>query len=428
MIAVLVGLATGRSSALAETSATTAVPPICSTAQDVATWEAASNQALKDSFLGDKDAVPISWVGVGAARDSCAAQMHEVLSICDGSVVPCTRQAIGFETHAHGSAFPDTIDAAGGDGQNVHVAVPDAVSDPFHAAVDWGQCMPARTYYPGFCNVGEFNQGSPDGYPSAGGWLLYRFRDNTGTFSGPWYASDGRYSPGFVIKRPASVSACTAAMNACDYEVDFIRTTAGKPVNTADAQVLMVLNVAVPNPAWAGAPAGTLYQQLIAVPMLIVQSGGTAPPGSGTGTGTGGDGGGAGAGGGGGGNDGAGGGDPAGGPDPGAGGPAWPSGKRKLKPLHAGGATVPAYLACAGKNCTVTLTAPKGAKSAKATLKRGSKLVASAGARFPKTTKATKRALKLTPGAAAAGAYTLQLVVARRAGKPVRMTLSFSVR
>jgi hypothetical protein len=278
--------------------------------------------------------------------------------------------------------------------------------------------MPARTYYPGFCNVAEFNQGSPSGYVSAGGLLLYRFRDNTGTFSGPWYASDGRYSPGFVIKRPASLSACTAVMNACDYEVDFIRTPANKPVNTADAQVLMVLNVAVPNPAWAGAPAGTLYQQLIAVPMLIVQSGGTAPPGSGNGNGGGGE-------------------DPAGvpvppsgptsSPPPGSGGPAWPSGKRRLKPSRAGGATVPAWLTCAGKNCAVTLTAPKGTKSAKVTLKRGSRLVASANARFTKTTKATKRTLKLSPAAAASGAYTLQLVVVRPAGKSVRMTLSFSV-
>jgi hypothetical protein len=207
-------------------------------------------------------------------------------------------------------------------------------------------------------------------------------------------------------------------MNACDYEVDFIRTPANKPVNTADAQVLMVLNVAVPNPAWAGAPAGTLYQQLIAVPMLIVQSGGTAPPDSGNGNG--------------------GGGDPTNvpvpppgptpSPTPGSGGPAWPSAKLKLKPLHAGGATVPAWLTCAGKNCAVTLTAPRGTKSAKATLKRGSRLVASANAGFARTTKATKRTLKLSPGAAASGAYTLQLVVVRRAAKSVRMTLSFSVR
>src|SRR3954451_4146455 len=307
IVAVLAVLALAPSSAPAEISATNGVPPVCSPAQDHDAWVAANNQALKNSFLGDKDAVPLGWVGVGAAQQSCAAQMHEVLSICDGSVVPCTRHGIGFETHAHGSAFPDTIDAAGGDGQNVHVAIPDAASDPFTAAASWGQCMPARTYYPGFCNVSEFNEGSPGGYPASGGGLLYRFRDNTGTFSGPWYASDGRYSPGFVIKRPASLSACTAAMNACDYEVDFIRTTANKPVNTADAQVLMVLNVAVPNPAWAGAPAGTLYQQLIAVPMLIVQSGGTAPPGTGGG---GNDGGGGGNGGGG------GGGDPAGGQDP----------------------------------------------------------------------------------------------------------------
>src|SRR3954453_10377463 len=312
IVAVLAVLALAPSSAPAEISATNGVPPVCSPAQDHDAWVAANNQALKNSFLGDKDAVPLGWVGLGAAQQACAAQMHEVLSICDGTVVPCTRQAIGFETPAHGSAFPDTIDAAGGDGQNVHIAVPDAVSSPFTAAVDWGQCMPARTYYPGFCNVAELNQGSPDGYVSAGGWLLYRFRDNTGTFSGPWYASDGRYSPGFVIKRPASLSACTAVMNACDYEVDFIRTTANKPVNTADAQVLMLLNVAVPNPAWAGAPAGTLYHQLIAVPMLIVQSGGTAPPGSGGGN----DGGGSGNDGGGGGNDGGGGGDPAGVPDP----------------------------------------------------------------------------------------------------------------
>jgi len=419
VIVVLLGLALGPSSAVAETSATTGVPPICSTAQDVATWEGASNQALKNSFLGDKDAVPIGWVGVGASKDSCAAQMHEVLSICDGTVVPCTRQAIGFETHAHGSAFPDTIDAAGGDGQNVHIAIPDAVSDSFTAAVDWGQCMPARTYYPGFCNVSDFNQGSPSGYPSSGGWLLYRFRDNTGTFTGPWYASDGRYSPGFVIKRPASLSPCTAAMNTCDYEVDFIRTPANKPVNTADAQVLMVLNATVPNPVWAGAPPGTLYAQLIAIPMLIVQSGGTAPPGSGTGGPK----------------------DPAAvpvaqsaptsSPAPGAGSPAtpsWPGGKRRLKPLRTGGATVPASLNCAGKSCAVTLTAPKGAKSAKLTLKRGSKLVASANARFGRTTKATKRILKLSSAAAATGAYTLQLTVIGPAGKSVRMTLSFSVR
>jgi hypothetical protein len=84
-------------------------------------------------------------------------------------------------------------------------------------------------------------------------------------------------------------------------------------------------------------------------------------------------------------------------------------------------------LTCAGKNCAVTLTAPKGTKSAKATLKRGSRIVASANARFTKTTKATKRTLKLSPAAAASGAYTLQLVVVRPAGKSVRMTLSFSV-
>ncbi len=420
VIAVLVGLALGPSSALAETNASTAVPPICSTAQDVAAWTAASNQTLKNSFLGDKDAAPLSWVGVGAVKDSCAAQMHQVLSICDGTVVPCVRQAIGFETHAHGSASPDTIDAAGGDGQNVHVAIPDAVSDPFTAAADWGQCMPARTYYPGFCNVSEFNQGSPNGYVSAGGALLYRFRDNTGTFTGPWYASDGRYSPGFVIKRPANLSPCTAAMNTCDYEVDFIRTPANKPVNTADAQVLMLVNATVPNPVWAGAPPGTLYAQQIAIPMLIVQSGGTAPPSTG----------------------GAGGSSgtntvpvsgstPTSSAGPGSGGTpmtAWPNGRRALKPLRPRGATVPASLTCVGNSCTVTLKAPKGAKSAKVTLKRGSKIVASANARYGRTTKATKRTLKLSSAAATSGVYTLQLAVVGPAGKPVQMTLSFSVR
>lgn len=419
-MAVLVGLALGPASAPAETSATTGVPPICSTAQDVATWEGASGQGLKSSFLGDKDAAPLTWVGVGAVKDSCAAQMHEVLSICDGTVNPCQRYATGFETHAHGSAFPDTIDAAGGDGQNLHVAIPDAVSDGFTAAANWGQCMPARTYYPGFCNVSEFGQGSPGGYPSAGGALLYRFRDTTGTFSGPWYASDGRYSPGFVIKRPANLSPCTGAMNTCDYEVDFIRTPANKPVNTADAQVMMIIDAAVPNPAWAGAPPGTLYTQLIAIPLLIVQSGGTAPPAAG--------------GGGGGGSPGSttvpvAGSTGTSSPGPGSGGapPAWPSGRRALKPLRAGGATVPASLTCTGKGCAVKLKAPKGAKSAKATLKRGSKLVASAGARFGKTTKATTRTLKLS-AAAAAGAYTLQLTVVGPAGRSVRMTLRFSVR
>lgn len=417
VIAVLVGLALSPTSALAETNADTAVPPVCSTAQDVATWEGASNQALKNSFLGDKDAAPLTWVGVGAVKYSCAAQLHEVLSICDGTVVPCTRQPIGFETHAHGSAFPDTIDAAGGDGQNVHIAIPDAVSDSFTAAADWGQCLPARTYYPGFCNVSEFNQGTPNGYPSAGGGLLYRFRDNTGNFSGPWYASDGRYSPGFVFKRPANLAPCTAAMNTCDYEVDFIRTTAGKPVNTADAQVLLPVNATVPNPAWAGAPPGTLYSQLIAIPMLIVQSGGTAPPTTN-----------------GGGSPGSNtipvsGSTPTSSAGPGSGGttPAWPRGKRTLKPLRAGGATVPASLTCAGKNCAVTLTAPKGAKGAKVTLKRGSKIVASANARFAKTTKATKRTVKLSSAAAASGVYTLQLAVFGPAGRSVRMKLSFSV-
>ncbi len=404
LVAVVLGLASVP--AHAGTDAATAVPPVCSTAQDFNTWASANNQSLKIGFLGDKGAVPLGWVGVGAANFSCAAQMHELDKVCDGTVIPCTTQAIGFETHANGTAFPDTVDAAGGDGQNVHIAIPEAVSKPAYAAADWGQCMPARTYYPGFCDASELNQSVGNGYAGAGGLLLYRFRDNTGTFSGPWWASDGQYSPGFVIKRPGNLSPCTATMNACDYEVDFTRTTANKPVNTADAQVLLVFNVTVPNPAWAGAPPGTLYTQPIAIPMLIVQSGGVAPKPAESG--------------------GAGGSSdsaptviPVAGSSP-TSSLAFPLAKKSLKPRRRGAAAIPSTVLCSATSCAVRFKAPNGVKSTKATMLRGKTKVASA-------TRAKKGTLKLTPKSVAAGNYTIRLDVVTKSGKTVSMTVSFKI-
>lgn len=412
----LVALISGvlATSAGAETNGATAVPPICSTAQDYDTWNAAAPAARK-TFVGETSEAPALWIAVGAADYSCASQMHQVNTTCDGTVNPCQVTPIGFEKHVTATAFPDTIDAAGGDGQNVHIAMPDAAAVPDKMSANWSQCMPARTYYPGFCTPSEFNvDPNAGGYIAAGGTLYYRFRDATGVFSGPWTVSVGRQSPGFVIKRPANLSACTLGMNSCDYEVDFIRTTAGKPVNNADAQVLIPFTVNAPQPAWAPAPPGTLYAHDIVVPMLIVQSGGTAPKPSGGGTGGGGGAGtpvvpvaGSGA---------------TSSPGPGVTTIALPRGKQTLKPLRRGGPSLPASLKCGAASCTVTFKAPKGAKSTKATMLRGKTKVASASK--PKKGALT---LKPKPGALKSGRYTVRLDVVTKAGKTVSVSVSFTI-
>lgn len=247
---------------------TSAVPPVC-VSPDYNEWAAHQvdfAEGIEGSDPGDIRLHVSYQVGVGATR-SCAFQSKPVsYQVCTGpgGGLPCHAEYT-YAPHVPVSAFPDTVDSAGGDHQTVQIHAAGATS------VGWGSCFPGATYTPGYCDPSLFRYGTPEGFPYAGGQMLYRFRDATGHFSGNWTLSYGRITPGFRLEH-TGMSACTALTAECDYDVIWTRDPLNHPIITKDAQVLLILDV-------GSGPIGQpeFVDSTIAVPMLVIQSGGLDP-------------------------------------------------------------------------------------------------------------------------------------------------------
>lgn len=262
----------------AETSADSAVSPICAS-PGYEEWSAHAvdfAEGIEGSGASDIRLHLSYQVGVGATHD-CAFQSKPVShQVCTGpgGGLPCHAE-YEFAPHVPVTAFPDTVDSAGGDHQTVQIRAAGATS------VGWGSCFPGTTYTPGYCDPSLFRF-EPGGFPYAGGQMLYRFRDATGHFNGDWTLSYGRVTPGFRLEH-TGMSPCTAFLTACDYEVIWTRDPLNHPIITKDAQVLLVLDV---SSGTVGEP--DFVNSTIAVPMLVLQSGGLDPgPGTGSGSGAG---------------------------------------------------------------------------------------------------------------------------------------------
>lgn len=266
---LLLLLLVAASPARAETNADTAVPPVCAN-PDYNYWVAHGTDYADDIVGSSRSDITLHVgfeLGVGASL-SCAFQSRpEPHQVC---TEPGNCHAeYSYVPNATVTAFPDTIDAAGGDHQNVHISAPGSNSSNYDntaAKVTWGSCFPGATYSPGWCDPALFKF-EPGGFPVEGGQMLYRFRDETGRFSGQWTLSYGRLSPGFRLEHTA-MAPCDRTMDACDYDVIFTRDPLNKPAVGRDAQVLLLLTGVhtgvYPNDAFPPA----------AVPLLVIQSAG----------------------------------------------------------------------------------------------------------------------------------------------------------
>lgn len=259
------------SPARAETSADSAVPPVCAN-PDYNYWVSHVTDYADDIVGSTRSDITLHVgyeLGVGASLNCAFQSRQESFQVCTGpgGGLPCHAE-YRYAPNATVTAFPDTIDAAGGDHQNVHVSAPGTTTgyQDTWAKVSWGSCFPGATYSPGRCDPALFKF-EPGGFPVAGGQMLYRFRDETGHFSGPWTLSYGRESPGFRLEHTA-MAPCDRFMDACDYDVIFTRDPLNKPAVGRDAQVLLLLGSVhtgvYPTDA---APSA-------AVPLLVIQSAG----------------------------------------------------------------------------------------------------------------------------------------------------------
>jgi uncharacterized membrane protein YgcG len=267
------------SAARAETSADSGVPPVCAS-PDYDYWVSHVPDYDEDIEGSSKSDIRLHVdyeVGVGASLDCAFQSRQKGHQVCTGpgGEPPCTT-AYEYVPHIPVTAFPDTIDAAGGDHQNVHINAPGTTLgyEESGGRVGWGSCFPGTTYSPGFCDPSlfKFEEG---GFPVAGAQMLYRFRDETGHFRGKWTLSYGKLTPGFRLDH-TGMAPCTRLASSCDYDVIFNRDHLNKPEVGRDAQVLLLLpgvhGGIYPNDALPSA----------AVPLLVIQSaGGDASGGNG---------------------------------------------------------------------------------------------------------------------------------------------------
>ncbi len=268
------------STARAETSADSAVPPICAN-PDYDYWVSHVpdyDESINGSSRSDVRLHVDYEVGVGASLNCAFQSRQKGHPVCTGpgGAPPCTT-AYEYVPHIPVTAFPDTIDAAGGDHQNVHISAPGTTLgyEESGARVGWGSCFPGATYEPGFCDPALFKF-EAGGFPVSGGQMLYRFRDETGHFSGDWTLSYGKLTPGFRLEH-TGMAPCDRLASTCDYDVIFNRDPLNKPEVGRDAQVLLLL---------PGVHGGIYPEDAFpsaAVPLLVIQSaGGDASGGNGT--------------------------------------------------------------------------------------------------------------------------------------------------
>jgi uncharacterized membrane protein YgcG len=276
--------------------------PICApvTSADPA-WNL--NESHWQSYISENTSVGIAdqYVGMGLAND-CAYQSYVTSElICEGQ--NCHRSDIlEYHPFVPGHAFPDTFDAADGDHQRVTITMPGTAPEPNTSSpgVAWGACFPGFKWHEPMVLTGcdpngwQYNPdentsipGTTDSFPAQGGAMIYRPFSPGGIFTGPWTASFGDASPGFHLQHLGAP--CTTTDTSCEYELDFTRDPTGQLQVTQDMQVVLQL------PATKIGAEGPIYAT-VAIPMMVIQTGGNGSPGGGSGSGPGGSGGGSGAG------------------------------------------------------------------------------------------------------------------------------------
>ena len=229
----LIGLP--RTAAQADTDG---VLPVCGTDYTITEWFQANPLS---EITGYQPYMDPNFVGPGLKHE-CASQNY---------VTSVNGDPTGFARATTATIFPDTIDAAGGDGQRVTVDLGDVTS------AGWGGCFPGSTIVPGFCP-----SASLQGFATNGGTMLFRLRQPDGMFRGLWSLSRGEGdNPGFRLEHVGTP--CGPTATSCTFDVVFQRDLTNLPVVREDAQVLLQILISTPV---AGPP--------IVVPMLIKQAGG----------------------------------------------------------------------------------------------------------------------------------------------------------
>jgi uncharacterized membrane protein YgcG len=267
--------------------------PICAptTSADPA-WNV--NESDWESHVEENTSVGITnqYVGMGLAQDCAYQSYYDSELICDGEGNCHPSDISVYHPFVPGYAFPDTFDAADGDHQRVTITLPGTTPNPGASipGVAWGACFPGFKWHEPLVMTGcdpnawQYNSGentslptSTDSFPAQGGAMIYRPRSAGGIFTGPWTASFGDASPGFHLQH-VGASPCVSADTSCEYELDFTRDPTGQLQVTQDMQVVLEL------PAEKSGAEGP-YGATVAVPMLVIQTGGSGSPGTGSGIG-----------------------------------------------------------------------------------------------------------------------------------------------
>jgi hypothetical protein len=294
MLAVVCGLGAVASHAHAE-NAEEGLLPICapSSFADPA-WN--PNESDWEDHVEENTSVGITdrYVGMGLARDCAYQSYYDSELVCDGEG-NCHQNPIAvYHPFVHGVAFPDTFDAADGDHQRVTITMPGTTPWPGSSSpgVSWGACFPGFKWHEPQVMTGcdpngwQYNPNentslpsSTDSFPAQGGAMIYRPRSPGGNFTGPWTASFGDASPGFHLQHTGAAP-CTSAATSCEYELDFTRDPTGQLQVTQDMQLVLEL------PATTVGASGPITST-VAIPMVVIQTGGNGKPGGGGSGGTG---------------------------------------------------------------------------------------------------------------------------------------------
>jgi|GEM_PF-6723128 len=222
------------------------------------------------------------WSTVMGIANDCAYQAYFTSDLVCDDMNNCHRSDVHvFHALPAATAFPDTIDAAGGDEQVVTITVPGTTPSPngVTPGVGWAACYPGATWYQevsvtgcdpdGWQYIGNPNPyytGTTGSFPMYEGDMVYRPRSPGGNFTGPWVASWGKASPGFHLQHVGSAP-CTTDDASCKFKVVFNRDPTGQLQVTQDMQVLVQIEATY---ATGEGPA----ESELAVPMLVIQTGG----------------------------------------------------------------------------------------------------------------------------------------------------------
>jgi hypothetical protein len=285
MLAVVCGSAAVASHARAD-SAEEGLLPICAptTFADPA-WN--PKESDWHDHVSENTSVGITdqYVGMGLAQNCAFQSYYDSELICDGEGNCHQSDVPVYHPFVAGYAFPDTFDAADGDHQRVTITMPGTTPYPGSSSpgVSWGACFPGFKWHEPLVLTGcdpngwEYNSeentslpGTTDSFPAQGGAMMYRPRSVGGNFTGPWTASFGDASPGFHLQHTGAAP-CTTTATSCEYELDFTRDPTGQLQVTQDMQVVLEL------PATKVGAEGPITAS-VAIPMLVIQTGGEGKP------------------------------------------------------------------------------------------------------------------------------------------------------